>query len=209
MRSIRDSATGELRDSLSRDWTRYLDNLDITVLPVPNTLTAPAEYLLSCSPDAVLLTNGDDVGSDQPRDQTERALVETATTEGIPVLGVCRGHQFLNTYYGGTLRELTEHMQHSTHAGTDHNVTVTDPPERATLPEELTVNSYHDMGIVPSGVASELTPFATASDGRVVEGLYHPSRPVLSIQWHPERPLPDRPPVDSLVTDFLTGELTW
>jgi putative glutamine amidotransferase len=209
-RSIRDPDTGECRDSLSRDWSRYLAGLGVTTVPLVNEGPDPAGALESLSPDAVLLTNGEDVGAHEPRDRTETTLVDTATARGLPVLGICRGHQFINDYYGGTLTPVDSANGIDTpHAGADHAVTIRESPVRPPLPPQLRVNSFHDWGIAPDDVAAPLEPFADSEDGKVVEGLYHPDRPILSIQWHPERPLPDRNPVDDLVTGFLKGDLTW
>jgi Predicted glutamine amidotransferases len=210
MRSIRDPATGELRDSLSRDWAAYLDELEFTALPFVNAVADPAEKLRTLSPDALLLTNGEDVGEHPPRDRTEEALVEAAIGAGIPVLGVCRGHQFLNAYFGGNIINVAESFpEANSHAGTRHSVNIHQGPTQLPLPGTLTVNSYHDMGVVPETVAPELAPYATTDVGRLVEGLYHPEELVLSIQWHPERSLEDREPVDRLVKRFLEGEITW
>lgn len=214
MRSIREPDTGELRDSLSRDWTRYLNDIGVTAIPIPNNIVDPGEYLRTLSPDALLLTNGENVGSHAPRDRTERALVSAATADDLPVLGVCRGHQFINSYYGGELIAIDEYNRDSSHAGTEHDVQIHDTPTCFPIADTITVNSYHDMGLVPDVVAPELETFATTEEKAdnglaIVEGLYHPRETALSIQWHPERPLPDREPVDRLVTRFLEGELRW
>ncbi|MDN6319807.1 MAG: type 1 glutamine amidotransferase [Marinobacter sp.] len=40
---------------------------------------------------------------DQARDTTDQSLLEQAETVGIPVLGICRGAQFINIFHGGSL----------------------------------------------------------------------------------------------------------
>lgn len=219
MRSIRDPATDELRDSLSHDWVTYLDdNLDVTAVPIANDLSDPVETLEELSPDALLLTNGEDLGAFRSRDRTERALIDAATDAGLPVLGVCRGHQVLNDYYGGDVVTIDTHRETTgetgqepiaLHGGTEHAVEVRDGPIATYLPDRIDVNSYHDDGVLADSVAPALETFAVTEDGEVVEGLYHPDRPVLSIQWHPERPVPERPPVDRLIADFLRGAVRW
>lgn len=202
-RSIEVPTTGELRDSLSRDWTTYLDQLGVRPIPVLNALSNPAQYLTEMNPDALLLTNGEDVGTDPPRDDTERQLLGAALDAKIPILGVCRGHQFINDYYGGDLIDLRDKTDDHRHAGTQHDVEINALTE--SLPARLQVNSYHNMAVSVNGLAEELRPFATA-DG-LVEGSYHPDHPLVSIQWHPERPLVDTAEVDSFVHQLLTGEL--
>jgi Predicted glutamine amidotransferases len=203
MRSIRDPDTGELRDSLSRDWTAYLDELNVTSVLVANGLEDPSARLSAIDPDVLLLTNGEDVGAHPPRDRTERALVEAAIEADVPVFGVCRGHQFLNQYYGGNVVELADKLStNHNHDGTSHEVDILDGPPAAVLPDRIAVNSYHNDGVTTSHIAPPLKPFAISDDG-VVEGLYHPELPVISIQWHPERPLEERAPTDRLISHWL------
>jgi len=207
MRSIRDPDTGELRDSLSRDWSAYLDGLGVTAVPVTNGLEVPSARLSEIDPDVLLLTNGEDIGAHPPRDRTERALVEGAIEAGIPVVGVCRGHQFLNQHYGGNVVELADKLSADhNHGGTTHKVDTLDGPPAAVLPDLFAVNSYHDFGVTVDHVAPPLEPFAKSDDG-VVEGLYHPELPILSIQWHPERPLKERSPSDRLISRCLDGSI--
>lgn len=207
MRSIRDPSTGELRDSLSRDWTVYLDGLGVTAVPVSNGLEAPSARLSAIDPDVLLLTNGEDIGAHPPRDRTERALVEAAIEAGVPIIGVCRGHQFLNQHFGGNVVELTDELSADhNHDGKPHEIDTLDSPRTADLPDRFAVNSYHDFGVTTGHVAPPLKPFAMSDDG-VVEGLYHPELSVISIQWHPERPLEERAPTDSLISRCLEGPI--
>lgn len=210
MRSIRDPATDELRDSISRDWTAFLEKVDCDTYPIANGLQDPSRLLQRLEPDALLLTNGEDVGSHPPRDQTESSLVDYALSHEIPVLGVCRGHQFLNNYFDGTLVDLAHHLSnHHGHAGTVHPVNVVEGPLRQSLPSTLQVNSYHDQGIIMDGIAPELEPAAFSDNDQIVESLYHPDLPILTMQWHPERPIPESEPINTLVREFLTGKLQW
>jgi putative glutamine amidotransferase len=56
-------------------------------------------------------------------------------------------------------------------------------------PEEITVNSYHDFGILADDVPDELIVLGRATDG-TVECVSHESRPIVGIMWHPERESP-------------------
>ena len=44
---------------------------------------------------------------DISRGMSELALIHTAVNKGMPILGVCAGHQLLSVYFGGTLKNLT------------------------------------------------------------------------------------------------------
>lgn len=210
MRSIRDPETDELRDSLSRDWDVFLERIGCHVLPIPNGLDEPERLVNELDPDLLLLTNGEDVGAHAPRDRTETSLFDFARGQGLPVLGVCRGHQFINHQYGGNLVNLNELSGPiGSHSGTEHEISVRDGPFKPPLPDKILVNSYHEWAVPEDGIADPLQGFAFTDSGRIVEGLYHPHEPVVSMQWHPERPLPDREPTDAFVAQFVNGELSW
>ena len=66
--------------------------------------------------DGLLLAGGGDVdpafygeentasnGIDRVRDEAELQLCERFADQGKPILGICRGHQLLNVYFGGSL----------------------------------------------------------------------------------------------------------
>jgi putative glutamine amidotransferase len=159
-------------------------------LLVPNVLADPAAFIRATGARGVLLTGGDDVvwrrsgaGSEATvRDQTERRLLDYAAAVRLPVLGVCRGLQMINVYFGGELmRDLADV---GPHVAVHHAVDVDDWRERT-----IVTNSFHGQGVLRSGVATDLEPFAVARDG-VVEGLRHRSLPIVAVQWHPERPNP-------------------
>lgn len=93
----------------------------------------------------------------------------------------------VNAYFGGTVARRVSDL--GEHVAVRHGVRIIDTP----LPSvpvrtdaEVIVNSYHDQGVVLSGLAGALRPFALA-DGDLVEGLYHPDHPIVAVQWHPER----------------------
>jgi len=54
------------------------------------------------------------------RDERELALVKAGVENGIPIIGVCRGAQFLCAFNGGTL------YQHSDDHGCSHSITTSD-----------------------------------------------------------------------------------
>lgn len=174
--------------------------------------------------DGLLLTGGGDVdpmlyrepmaGSDipnWPRDHLEMAQYHRARQRNLPILGICRGVQFLNVAMGGALvqhlptaelhRSDSARGQRRTHfvrlrAGsalariltgraTDHDVVIG-------------VNSYHHQGVGPSQVAPGLLAVAYSEaatlhgEADVLEGLETPATRagqefVVGVQWHPER----------------------
>ena len=114
-------------------------------------------------------------------------LLELAIAQQLPVLGICRGTQVINAYFGGAAGTLSSPKRH---VATEHSVNI-EPSRFATLFEPftyLTVNSFHNDGIVRLG--GNLLTAATAVDGQV-EGLEHTRHPIVGLMWHPERSCTD------------------
>jgi putative glutamine amidotransferase len=139
---------------------------------------------------------------DAERDAFEEALFARAYQLDVPVLAVCRGHQLLNTWRGGSLlQHLEQREPHRARRGPDgesidsgwHDVAVAPGSLLATVTGAtrgamLHVNSRHHQAVPPDGVGEGLVATGIAPDG-VVEAVEDPSRDwVLGIQWHPERP---------------------
>ena len=158
--------------------------------------------------DGFLLTGGHDVSPEvyheEPleglidscgkRDRLEAVVLREAIADDKPVLGICRGIQFINAALGGTLYQdipvqhpsETEHHQTAPYDIPSHTVTVFpgSPLNECLGTELLPVNSYHHQAV--KDLAPGLTVMAEAPDG-IVEAVYRPeSRFLWAVQWHPE-----------------------
>ncbi|NMO03168.1 gamma-glutamyl-gamma-aminobutyrate hydrolase family protein [Gordonia sp. TBRC 11910] len=137
--------------------------------------------------------NGEVLTIDRRRDDYEIALVRHAIRRGIPILGICRGHQVLNVALGGTLiphLPKTSITHVSAQAIPDRRPDKEHPVDftPATLAARLygprfAVNSWHHQAVADLG--DGLIVSGRAPDG-VVEAIELPGRPVLGLQWHPE-----------------------
>ncbi len=175
-------------------------------------LNADSEYLyhIASLANGLLLTGGHDIsptlygetphstcGTPCPlRDSLESRLLAFADSHDMPTLGICRGFQFMNAFFGGTLYQdlPTEHSHYI-----DHHVSATmprDTPAHSVIiesdstlrdivgTERLEVNSYHHQGVRTVGTG--LHAVAVAPDG-LVEAVERTGRSfMLGIQWHPE-----------------------
>ena len=169
----------EPRDSISHDWMARLAEWRMTPLLVPNLGEEAPAVLDHLKPDILVFTGGDDLGATPVRDATETGLLDHALASGLPVLGVCRGLQLINTHFGGSLIPVEGHRARP------HQVTVAEPWHHFYGPS-ATVNSFHDQGVAAETVGNGLTVTATDADGNV-EGFYHPEKPLAAVMWHPER----------------------
>lgn len=169
----------EPRDSISHDWLKRLRDWGMTPILIPNLGQEAVPYLIELAPDVLVLTGGDDLGVTPKRDATETCLLEHALASGLPILGVCRGLQLINSHFGGSLAPLDGHVS------TPHSVAIAEPWKRF-YGESITVNSFHDMGVPVDGAGQGLTLTATDAKGNM-EGFCHPEKPLAGVMWHPER----------------------
>jgi putative glutamine amidotransferase len=131
------------------------------------------------------------------RDEFEVALVEAALRRGIPIFGICRGHQLLNVALGGTLyqdiaaqlggeaishRQMTPKWQPSHEVELRSGSRVGEAVER----DVVKVNSYHHQAI--KDLAGDLVVSATSSDGIIeaVESRDLTDQWLFGVQWHAE-----------------------
>ena len=93
----------EKRDAISHDWINFLQALDYLPILIPNNLKNVGDFILELKLDGVILSGGDNIGEFPERDMTETKVLEYAIKNSIPVLGVCRGLQLINTYFDGAI----------------------------------------------------------------------------------------------------------
>ena len=128
------------------------------------------------------------VGIDRERDAVEFALMEAYVAAGKPILGICKGHQLINVFFGGSLhQDLPEKALHASGQDFDliHPITAEEGSVlRALYGDSFVVNSYHHQAIHRLGQGLRATAWW---EGTYIEAIEHTSRPVYGLQWHPER----------------------
>lgn len=125
---------------------------------------------------------------DEPRDEAELRLAEAFIKAGKPVLGVCRGCQVLNVFFGGTLIQDIPGAEGVHHFDVDlvHEATAVEGSLLHRLyGSRFPVNSMHHQAVKKLGDGLKATMFSETVP--VVEAIEHENLPVFAVQWHPER----------------------
>lgn len=173
-----------------------------------------AEYLpmVNTDYDGLILCGGTDVeprhygekinGSvniDLERDAAELALLKAYTEAGKPIMGICRGHQIINIFFGGSLyQDIPESALHKRQNGIDNVHTVTASPDSILARlygETFQTNSSHHQAVKELGKG--LCATALWED-KYIEAIEHTSLPIIGVQWHPERMCFDRSREDTV-----------
>jgi gamma-glutamyl-gamma-aminobutyrate hydrolase PuuD len=212
-----------VRDTLNHNYLAYFQGLGIELVLVPNAATDPCLYLDSFGVDGVIFTGGNNIGPklygsetnaveniSEDRDRTEIKLLQRCVERRLKVLGICRGFQLINAFFGGAVvRDLSGQAgEVINHAGSSHLISVIDSNIVSAFGvQEFLCNSFHRQGVIPCYLAPNLKPFAVSTGDGVIEGVLHPNYPIVGIQWHPERGGGSQEFDCSLMASFLRNDL--
>jgi carbamoyl-phosphate synthase small subunit len=157
---------------VKRNILRHLvdQGFDVTVVPA----RTPAAEALALEPDAVFLSNG----PGDPRAVAGVPEIVRELAESKPMFGICLGHQILGLALGGTIRKLKFGHHGGNQPGQD----------RATGKVAICAENHgyavEAESLRAAGEDVEITHVNLNDD--CVEGLAHASRPLFSVQYHPE-----------------------
>ena len=145
--------------------------------------------------------NEGSVGICRELDELQFTLLDWFVRMKKPVFGICRGHQLINVYFGGT---LIQHLPTADAHARDPEEEPSLPAGRGRAPDRRNVsrnregswiasvygevfahNSSHHQAVERPGRGLIVDSYCVDDD--VVEAMHHESLPVFSVQWHPER----------------------
>jgi anthranilate synthase/aminodeoxychorismate synthase-like glutamine amidotransferase len=163
-------------DSFVYNLVQYLGELGAD--PVVHRHDAVSlDEMRALEPDAVLVSPG----PGRPEDAgVSNDAIRDFGARGVPVLGVCLGHQCIGQIYGGEVVRAPKVMH-----GKTSEITHDGSGVFAGLPDPLTATRYHSLVVERGSVPDVLEITAETEDGLVM-GLRHRELPVEGVQFHPE-----------------------
>lgn len=140
----------------------------------------------------LLLCGGADVGKNKNRDDMEFKWIDSAVKNNQPIIGICRGMQILNLYFGGSVEDMSDIITESHRLDTfeddaDHSERIS---QYHFICDEFgntsEVNSRHHQYC--SKVADNFKVTHTSlAGGNIPEAFEDETRRIYAVQWHPER----------------------
>ena len=164
-------------DSFTYNIVQYLMELDAQVDVRRNDEITVSEAL-SLKPDGILVSPGP---CDPKRAGISVELIQNASDEGVPVLGVCLGHQAIGEAFGGNVIRAP-HVRHGKTSPIKHQ----GAGVFKSLPSPLVATRYHSLVLDPETLPDELEVTAWSEDDNLIMGVRHTSLDVEGIQFHPE-----------------------
>ena len=163
-------------DSFVYNLVQYLGELGAE--PIVHRHDAlPIEALVEVAPDAVLISPG----PGRPEDAgVSNAAIRRFGEAGVPVLGVCLGHQAIGALYGGDVVRAP-HVMH----GKTSTITHDGRGVFAGVPNPFTATRYHSL-VVDRSTVPDVLEITAESEDELVMGLRHRDFPIEGVQFHPE-----------------------
>ena len=163
-------------DSFTWNLVHYVGELGARV-QVHRNDALTVQDAMALNPTQILLSPGP---CDPDRAGICLPLVLAAAEAGIPLLGVCLGHQAIGQAFGGRVLRHTEIVHGK--AGIVHHQ---GKSVFADLPSPLSATRYHSLVVERESLPADLRVTAALEDGTIM-GLAHRTLPIHGVQFHPE-----------------------
>ena len=163
-------------------WINYFNKKNYEFELIPNSLKiAKKKIRQNKNCDLIIIPGGNDLFKNDylsiTRLKVEKELINYSLKNKIPLLGVCRGMQLLNFYFGGKIEKISGHMKKNTKIFFIDNFF---------KEKVIKVKCYHNFGIKKKSKSKKFITIAEDKDGNL-EMFKHINEKILGVMWHPER----------------------
>jgi para-aminobenzoate synthetase component 2 len=163
-------------DSFVYNLVQYLAQLDATVIVRRNDAVTGAD-LDELNLAGVLISPGP--GTPQEAGNS-MAIVSACAERGLPLFGVCLGHQAIGAVFGATVSRAPELLH-----GKTSEVTHTGVGVLRGLPAPFTATRYHSLAVEEATLPTSIEVTGRTASG-VVMAMRHRELPIEGVQFHPE-----------------------
>jgi len=167
-------------DSFTFNLVQYLGELGAEPVVRRNDAVS-VDDVFALGPEAIVISPG-------PGTPAEAGitipLARAAAERGVPLLGVCLGHQGIGEAFGGRVARARRLMH-----GKTSEVAHGGQGVLAGLPSPFVAMRYHSLMVEEEGLPAVLEPIAWSADegwGRELMAVRHRDRPIHGVQFHPE-----------------------
>ena len=168
-------------DSFTWNLWHFVSDLGAEVEIVRNDALS-ADDIIALNPEGILVSPGPGTPENAG---VAVALILAAKKAGIPLLGVCLGHQALAAAFGAIIKRVDPpvHGKLSIVEKTHSNAVKSDILDYC--PNEFPVTRYHSLAVDEASLSNELTVTARTAAGAIM-GLSHVGAELHGVQFHPE-----------------------
>jgi anthranilate synthase component 2 len=163
-------------DSFTFNLVQYLLELG-AIVDVYRNDAVTAAAVFADGPSHILLSPGPGTPAESGVCQE---ICRLAPEGGIPLLGVCLGHQTLAEVHGASVVRA-DRIMHGKVSPVRHDGSGV----FAALPSPFTATRYHSLVVVEDSLPEFLVPVAHTPEGALM-GLRHRDKPIFGVQFHPE-----------------------
>lgn len=143
--------------------------LKVTVVPAQT----PAADILALNPDGIFLSNGP--GDPAATGQYALPIIAELMNSGIPIFGICLGHQLLGLALGGKTEKMAQG-----HRGANH------PVKDLQSGKVIITSQNHGFAVSKDGLPDDVEITHLSLFDGTVQGLRHKTKPIFCMQGHPE-----------------------
>ena len=165
----------ELRDSMDIRLTKFMQGIGFLPISIPNYIKDINLFIKEIKPSGIILSGGGSSYKNDERAKLEKKLIKFSIKKNIPILGICRGAQSINKYFGGKQKRIKNHVRKK------HTVFFVNKNLNS-----IQTNSFHDYGFNKIQISKNLRILGVSKDNNV-EYFAHKKYNIFGIMWHPER----------------------